>query len=73
MANLTSSEEYNKVPPLNVKQYRLMEMDGAGRTVELPEQGFQELPEQGVQELEHLVPAVELQAHQHSYRDEAWN
>lgn len=43
--------------PVNIKEYALMEMDGAGRAVELPEQG--------VQELEHPVPAVELQGDQH--------
>ena len=61
----TSSNQYNEVTPINIKQYGLIEMDGAGQVVEL--QG------QGVQELEHRELPVELQTHQLYHRDEAWN
>ena len=49
--------------------FKLQEMDGAGRALELSGQGFHELPQQSVQELEHPVPAVELQAYQHYLGD----
>lgn len=58
-----STSEYQDVPPINIKKHGFQELDGAGRAVELQEQGTMELQAQSVQELDHPVPAVELQAH----------